>query len=1432
MKEQVQQTGVRKWFGDDLVSLQVETLDAFQSFLQDLGPVIIQGLSIDGSNLGSGVVAISHADGYKVARFAGLADVAQWPVYVFIEKIVETREYGDTQVKPVSNTYRATFAYEQPAVPFLTINQNGNNAFYLDTILADAAKLSKANRFAESQRFDKKVGIGKDADAGTMLDVNGLTQLMQVLLQSFSSSDFVAGMNGQGFSLDENGRMEIKSLLVRNDMTVFELIVQKLRSVGGMLIVSVANGQIKEVEAITGGYRCTLDKTTEMQNPFVVGDLVKCQMFNGNVKYYWRKVVAVDTDTIDLSDTDKDGTGVPEAGDTIVQLGHSTDVTRQNAIVIDATAIPKIDILQGISGFSLTNKVTTRLGDMTDFGMTGMGLYTNNAKFTGYSEKTEVDAIAAGLQAQIDGTISSWFFDYEPTLDNVPAVNWGDAQVMEIHLGDLFYWTSMGYAYRFQKVGSVFSWARIADTDITLALANAASAQASANTANALLADIASDGKLTPNEKQSTKKEWAIIQAEFSGVESAADNLSLIYDDYDDAYYALNAYIIPLLANMTTTSVIDAATFNGMFSTYYTRKLEILNAISAAINLTASAALNQANAVFPSDEGLVAHWSFDDDPIIPDGSTPAYLSADKWVKGLDGWSGNSGVAVSVELGAIKADNPNNDNGASIERGWSESLRGKSAIIKVRSKNPILSFCYYSGSDLVHPENPVVIDQYNWFVRLDNIQVNSFPYLFFYVNNGVVGETAWFDLIWIGNVSFASEVRDNSGNGNTLSAANGSIAAPSGVSGNSRRFNGTEYLSTDSTKFRLPAFSFSVWFNSPGMAAGQTAGGIWANTFFCRLFQQPNGTISWWLCDGASWYDVYSTKTLFGSWHHAACIFDGTTMYLYIDGILHAYRTATLQYHSNEFFVGYDPNDVPYHFNGLLDEARFYSRALNSNEVLGLYKYVTKGKAVSADIEASYLKKAFSEDTSITGGVVASTLLKVGATNSNGDWTEQAGINGAGTGADTPRVYAGGSLQDAINRVAGNTSKPMSVITEGGAIYTDSGEIAGAEITPEGIEKEQSISDGGATFTGKFKLDFVNQLINFLRDGSSKLLLSAKKLTSGIPTPTNINVGSGTWQNEVLLNANPYTSIMGTIVYAASGAYDTTAVFSMRVDAPEPGATETRVIAVSLSVMLKIWATDSSGNKLYLLASKSVYLNIADENAHQLTVKSNFTVENATYVRHEIYIQYSDTSYIYYAGPHGVGSYNNPILCSVYLDQGTVSHAGNTENFEIGYSGLRILAQNLWFYFNTKDTDSKHLRIRGNAELINKMATQTLTFGNGGLAVNRLTVAGLLCSIRDTAGAYSMLAADKDKTCINCINTSGSITVTLPDMNATEVVDGQTIYYNDGRVLLVTTNTQGVSVVPVSGQTVRNTSSVSLSYNTGFMFIADRARLNWLIVGVG
>jgi len=85
------------------------------------------------------------------------------------------------------------------------------------------------------------------------------------------------------------------------------------------------------------------------------------------------------------------------------------------------------------------------------------------------------------LQDQIDGNISTWFYDVDPAMGLPPVTDWDTDEKKDAHLGDIYYNTVNGYAWRFMKSGGIYSWERITDTGVTKALADAAKAQDTAD---------------------------------------------------------------------------------------------------------------------------------------------------------------------------------------------------------------------------------------------------------------------------------------------------------------------------------------------------------------------------------------------------------------------------------------------------------------------------------------------------------------------------------------------------------------------------------------------------------------------------------------------------------------------------------------------------------------------------------------------------------------------------------------------------------------------------------------------------------------------------------------------------------------------------------------------------------------------------------------
>ena len=208
------------------------------------------------------------------------------------------------------------------------------------------------------------------------------------------AGQFVDGLLGSGYRLwrDANGliHLTIDKLTVRQTMVVLELLVERIRSVGGQIVVSAANGKIKTVEELEGYYCITF----EQDNQFQIHDLVRCQVFaNGTTKGYWVEVADVQDNSI-LVPIDEFAGTPPEVGDECVLMGNSENTARQNLVLISATedGQPRIDVMNGVSSKSFEGCLRARFGNLDGISDTmfpadkqphGDGLYSDNAFLRG-----------------------------------------------------------------------------------------------------------------------------------------------------------------------------------------------------------------------------------------------------------------------------------------------------------------------------------------------------------------------------------------------------------------------------------------------------------------------------------------------------------------------------------------------------------------------------------------------------------------------------------------------------------------------------------------------------------------------------------------------------------------------------------------------------------------------------------------------------------------------------------------------------------------------------------------------------------------------------------------------------------------------------------------------------------------------------------------
>lgn len=218
----------------------------------------------------------------------------------------------------------------------------------------------------------------------------GITQEGIATLKEIVSAAFRSGALGSGFKLGDydgggDSYLEVDRLLVRKAAEFVRLVIRELQSVGGEIVLSPAAMKISNVVYFEKGtvlpeydgsplrynvYRCYFSQKKgdeEIENQFVMGDLVRCQTFNvkegvsENVKnrYYWRKVYKVGKDFIDvLADFCDTGSDIPQAGDELVQMGNTTDTARQSVVVLSAYGAdaPSLKMYEGVDSYSLENK--------------------------------------------------------------------------------------------------------------------------------------------------------------------------------------------------------------------------------------------------------------------------------------------------------------------------------------------------------------------------------------------------------------------------------------------------------------------------------------------------------------------------------------------------------------------------------------------------------------------------------------------------------------------------------------------------------------------------------------------------------------------------------------------------------------------------------------------------------------------------------------------------------------------------------------------------------------------------------------------------------------------------------------------------------------------------------------------------------------------
>ena len=216
--------------------------------------------------------------------------------------------------------------------------------------------------------------------------------------------DFVSGFAGNGWKLWEymtgKWKLEIDTIVVRETMLVFEMLISKIRAIIGAQTISQGHGKVKSARISDDGTEYLIELEDEDVS-IVAHDFIRCQTFAGDqTKLYHVEVSSVDVETktlhVSLSEFDKDESGnipyPPAQGDELIQFGNSQNKARQSAIYMhaDETGQPAIDVMFDINSKNWEGKVKVRVGgDIPGSG--GLkGFYCVNGMIKGVDSKGNI----------------------------------------------------------------------------------------------------------------------------------------------------------------------------------------------------------------------------------------------------------------------------------------------------------------------------------------------------------------------------------------------------------------------------------------------------------------------------------------------------------------------------------------------------------------------------------------------------------------------------------------------------------------------------------------------------------------------------------------------------------------------------------------------------------------------------------------------------------------------------------------------------------------------------------------------------------------------------------------------------------------------------------------------------------------------------------
>lgn len=199
MKRHVQEPGIKRWYGPDLIDLQAEPMKAIDGLLKPYESCVLSGCEISGTttkSIAPGLILFTWQNGSVkesvVAEFVGATGLASsFTRWLRLEEETITREYETGGAKPIAIYKKAILSASQPAEPFVIITQNGPQKTFRDAIqTANYRFVSDSEKSQWNAKLDASEVSGS-ASPNKVLRLNASSQFPASVIAQTSSLRFV-----------------------------------------------------------------------------------------------------------------------------------------------------------------------------------------------------------------------------------------------------------------------------------------------------------------------------------------------------------------------------------------------------------------------------------------------------------------------------------------------------------------------------------------------------------------------------------------------------------------------------------------------------------------------------------------------------------------------------------------------------------------------------------------------------------------------------------------------------------------------------------------------------------------------------------------------------------------------------------------------------------------------------------------------------------------------------------------------------------------------------------------------------------------------------------------------------------------------------------------------------------------------------------------